>query len=179
MLSGLLENLHITAAVALAGMSALAYMIARFRRGRKQFTLIDCVTVVLLMAIVSGAAIPLLEAASRGAKESALLQNLHTLRSQIALYKIEHGGEPPLLYEGTLPQLTHATDGSGTPGPPGSKHPYGPYLPGTLLANPITGRTAVTETSTFPPTACSGNGGWLFHQESGQIAADLPEMLKR
>ena len=179
MLSGLLENLHITAAVALAGVTALGYMMARFRRGRKQFTLIDCITVVLLMAIVSGAAIPLLEAASRGAKESALLQNLHSLRSQIALYKIEHGGEPPLLYEGTLPQLTHATDGAGTPGTPGGKCPYGPYLPNGILVNPVTGRSVVTETNTFPPTACSGNGGWLFHQESGQIAADLPEMLKR
>lgn len=179
MLSGLFGNLHVAATIALAAACALAYTIARFRSGRKQFTLLDAATIVLLMVVVSGATIPLLEAASDGARESALLENLNTLRSQIALYKVEHGGEAPLLYQGKFPQLTHATDASGTPGQPGRQHPFGPYLPDGMLVNPITGRAVVTETSVFPPTASSGNGGWLFHQESGQIAADLPEMLDR
>ena len=179
MFSGLFDNLRVAATVALAAASALAYAIARFRSGRKQFTMLDAATIVLLMVVVSGATIPLLEAASDGARESALLQNLNTLRSQIALYKVEHGGESPLLYQGKLPQLTLATDASGAPGPPGRQHPHGPYLPDGMLVNPITGRAIITETAVFPPTASTDNGGWLFHQESGQIAADLPEMLDR
>ena len=170
-----LENLHIPLTVGMAAMVALGYITVRFRGGRKQFTLFDGAAVVLLMVIISGAAIPVLEAAAQGAKESALRQNLYTLRSQIALYKVEHGGESPVLYQGTFPQLLHATSAVGLPGEPDSRHPFGPYLPGGIPVNPITGRTVVTATDSFPPTAPSGHGGWLYHQESGQIAPDLAE----
>ena len=39
---------------------------------------------------------PLLEMASGRSKESTLLQNLRTFRSQIELYKVQHGDQPPM-----------------------------------------------------------------------------------
>ena len=174
-----IDNLPVSAAAVVAGLASLGYVVARLQLGQRRFTLLDAVTVVLLMAIVTAAAVPLLDAASYGAKQSALLQNLYTLRSQIALYKQEHGGDPPVLYQGTLPQLLQATDASGVPGPRGSQHPFGPYLPLGIPGNPLTNRSLVTPIDAFPPTAASSNGGWLFHQETGQIAIDLPDMLNR
>jgi len=172
-----LTNLPICAAGVVAGLVSLGYVAARFKLSGKHFTLFDAAVVVLLMAIVSAAAVPLIEGASDQAKQSVVLQNLYTIRSQIALYKMQHGGEPPVLYQGTLPQLLQATDASGIPGPRGSEHPWGPYLPMGIPPNTLTGRSTITLTDAFPPTAASGNGGWLFHQETGQISIDLPNML--
>jgi type II secretory pathway pseudopilin PulG len=176
---GDLVNLPIAATAVVAGVSSLAYLALRFRRGRRIFTLIDAAIMVLLMAIVSAAAVPLLEESVRHAKDSAALENLYALRSQIALYKVEHNGDAPLIYQGSLPQLLQATSADGVPGPPGGDKPCGPYFHSGIPPNPITGRAIVTLTDVFPPTAASGNGGWLFHQETGQIAIDMPEMLNR
>lgn len=173
------QNLPFSAAAVVAGLASLGYVAARFRLGRRHFTLFDAVAMVLIMAIVTAAAVPLLDAATEGAKETALLQNLSALRSQIARYTEEHDGMPPVLYEGTLPQLLQSTDIQGMPGPRGQKRPFGPYLPTGIPANPLTGRTIITATPTFPPEEASGNGGWLFHQESGQIAIDVQGMLNR
>lgn len=173
------QNLPIAATAVVAGLSSLAYLALRFRRGRHQFTLADAITMVLLMAIVSAAAVPLLEAAGGGAKESTVRENLYTLRSQIALYKVEHNGEPPMLYEGSFPQLLQATDAAGVPGLSGNDRPFGPYLHRGIPENPVTSRTVITASATFPPTTASGNGGWLYHQETGQITIDLPDMLNR
>jgi len=123
------------------------------------------------------ASLPIFEKASQQAKVTALLQNLRTLRSQIELYKAEHDGAAPLVYRGTLPQLTRATNAEGIPGQPGKKYPYGPYLRSGIPVNPITGQSIVMPTEAFPPEAPSGNGGWLYHEPSGQIAADLSEYL--
>jgi general secretion pathway protein G len=172
-------SLPIAATAVVAGLSSLAYLALRFRRGRRIFTLIDAVIMVLLMAIVSAAAVPLVEESVRHAKDSAVLENLYTLRSQIALYKVEHNGDPPILYQSSFPQLLQATNAEGIPGPPGNDRPCGPYLRNGIPPNPVTGRVMVTSTDVFPPTAASGNGGWLYHQETGQIAIDLPEMLNR
>ena len=110
-------------------------------------------------------------------KESTLLQNLRTFRSQIELYKLEHGGELPVAYQGSFPQLIRPTNAAGLPGKKGSKYPYGPYFRQGIPANPLTGRSIVTLTDDFPPTSPSGNGGWLYHQLTGQIVPDAADFL--
>ena len=154
-------------------------MLNHARSGKKEFTLVDAVILAIVVAIAGGIGIPLIEKASGRAGQSAVLQNLHTLRSQIELYKAEHGGKPPVLYENTFPQLIRATNARGIPGDPGSKYPYGPYLHEGVPVNSVTGRSIVTATDTFPPTAPSGNGGWIYHQKTGRIAIDLEEFLDK
>jgi general secretion pathway protein G len=170
-------NLCLPVAGALAAVAAFVYLISRFRSRRAELTFVDLFIVAVIVTIVGATAIPLVEAASRQIKTTTLRQNLHTLRSQIELYKTEHGGKAPLLFEGTFPQLTRATNSNGVPGPPGSKHPYGPYLRTGIPVNPITGRSIVSPTKTFPPTNPSGNGGWIYHQGGGHITADLAGFL--
>ena len=165
--------------LALAALAVLGHMIHRFRSGGAEFSIFDAVIVTLAVTILGASAIPLVETTSQQAKNSSLLQGLHTLRSQIELYKLEHGGKPPLLYEGSFPQLIRATDAAGTPGVSGKKFPHGPYLRRGVPMNPITGRSVVTATDIFPPTEPSGNGGWFYHQETGRIAPDLKGYLDR
>ncbi len=153
-------------------------MVRLFRREKGEFTLVDGLILVAVMVVVSGSAIPILEAVSRRAKVSAMLQSLRTFRAQIELYKLEHNGEPPLLYEGAFPQLTSATNRRGIPGRKGPNHPYGPYLQGGVPINPMTNGYLVTPTEVFPPLETTNNGGWLYHQPTGQIAADVDGYLQ-
>ncbi len=170
-------NLTMIVTVGVAALSSLVYLVVRFRGGQRRFTPIDATIMVLLMAIVSTAAVPLSRPSSP--KSTANLKNLFALRSQIALYKIDHDGKSPLCFQGALPQLLHATNAEGVPGPPGNDHPFGPYFHKELPGNPVTGKSVLTLTAVFPPVSASGSGGWLYHQASGQIAADSPDLLDR
>ena len=160
-------------------MAAIAFLIARARQRERDFNLLDSLLLVILMSIVTVGGVVLVEAASRGAKEMALSENLRLFRMQIEAYKLQHGGQLPLLYEGSFPQLTDATNYEGQPGKPGNRHPFGPYLTEGIPVNPITGRSYVSQTEKTPPEAPSGNGGWLYNQQTGQISVDLPEFLNR
>ena len=148
------------------------------RSGKTELTLLNAVILAVVIAIGGGIGIPLVEKVNKRIKRAALLQNLNVLRSQIELYKLEHGGETPVLYKNTFPQLTRATDAEGSPGEPGVNCPFGPYLRGGVPVNSITGCSIVVLTDTFPPTAATGNGGWVYHQATGRIAVDLEEFIE-
>lgn len=152
-------------------------MVGFYRREKGEFTLVDGLILVALMVAVTGTAVRILETFNHRAKVSATLQSLRVLRAQIELYKLEHNGNPPLLYEGAFPQLTSHTNQRGVPGEPGPAFPYGPYLRAGVPINPLTGGYMVTATDVFPPVTASGNGGWLYHQESGQIVPDVEGYL--
>ena len=83
------------------------------------------------------------------------------MRAQVELYKVQHGGTPPTLTSGSLPQLLSATDVDGATGQPGPTYPFGPYIVGDIPPNPITGDNTVTTLATIPPSSESGTGGWL------------------
>ena len=152
-------------------------MVSRIRNGKAELTAMNAVILAIIVAILGATAVPLVEKSSQQAKSTTLLQNLRTLRSQIELYKLEHNGRVPLLYEGTFPQLIRSTNVKGVPGPPGGKYPFGPYLSSGVPVNPMTGRSIITPADAFPPDEASGNGGWLYHQQTGRIAADVPQYL--
>jgi hypothetical protein len=44
--------------------------------------------------------------------------------------------------------------------------------------NPYTGLSVVRQVETFPPQTAS-NGGWVYHQATGRIAADLEQFLDK
>lgn len=143
---------------------------------RAGFTLIEVLIVVVLVAILAATMIPQLSSSATDAKESSLRADLKSLRTQIDMYKLDHNGQLPAIIGGALPQLTSATDANGNMGT-GAGFPYGPYILNGFPPNPITGLSAVTATTTFPPTAETGNGGWQYNSSSGQIAADVQNYL--
>src|SRR5205814_10229684 len=71
------------------------------RRGG--FTLIEILIVVIILGILAAIVIPQFSGASIQARTSNLQSTVQTLRSQVALYKLQHGD--------TLPDLT-ANSGS-------------------------------------------------------------------
>ena len=102
-----------------------------FKNDRNGFTLIELVVVVVIIAIIAAIAIPKMSRGSAGAADSAVAQDLATMRSALELYQTEHGGAYPSSTSAAtfLNQLTQYTDASGSAqATKDTTHIYGPYL---------------------------------------------------
>ena len=144
------------------------------RNRRTGFTLIEVLIVVVLMAVLAGTIIPQFAASTKDAKDSAIRFNLHSLRSQIEMYKVHHNNTPPT-GANNLDQLTKATDISGATGTPGPSYPYGPYIQQSLPTNPFTNSNKVTldtAASGTPTATGDSDAGWIYRASTGEIWAD-------
>jgi prepilin-type N-terminal cleavage/methylation domain-containing protein len=157
-------------------------MLANKRRGG--FTLIEVLIVVVIMAVLAATIIPQFSTSASDARESNMKFNLQSLRTQLELYKLHHGGSYPA---GTndLEQLTKATDATGavsTSGLPDATHPYGPYVSGgEMPAQPISGLNTVAldagAAGTTPTATAAPGGGWIYRAASGEIFIDHPDYV--
>jgi prepilin-type N-terminal cleavage/methylation domain-containing protein len=129
------------------------------------FTLVEILIVVVIMAVLAATIIPQFSDSAQDAKANTALFNLHTLRSQIELYKSQHDGKTP----DTLLLLTKETDRTGAEVAGG---PYGPYIH-EIPANPLKEPTVANleKAITAPPAAGSADNtaGWLYFKDKGQV----------
>ena len=133
----------------------------------KAFTLVEILIVVTILGILAAIVIPQFTAASDDARLSALSSDLQTVRSQIELYKVQHGDTLPTA--ALVNELTSKTDFSGAVGT-GVTHIYGPYLQ-KFPTNPyVTGGDSV-ETGTAAP-GVGPESGWYYNTTSGAFAPD-------
>ncbi|MBN8628046.1 MAG: prepilin-type N-terminal cleavage/methylation domain-containing protein [Planctomycetes bacterium] len=137
------------------------------------FTLVEVLIVVVIMAILAATIIPQFSDSTKDAKSNTSKFNLHTIRSQIELFKSQHDGKVPA----NLVDLTKKTNVSGVVGTT-TAFPYGPYLK-ELPENPFTGSAKVTAAAANPPTAAGGttDAGWLYHSATGGVWIDNAELL--
>jgi general secretion pathway protein G len=140
-------------------------------RARSAFTLVEVLIVVVIMAILAATIIPQFTDSTNDAKSSTSKFNLHTLRSQIELYKAHHNG---LLPGANLVELTQATDVDGVAA---AGAPYGPYMR-EIPDNPFNNSNEVTSVGVDPATAteCAGKG-WLYNATTGGIWIDHPPLV--
>lgn len=140
---------------------------------RGGFTLVEVLIVVVIMAILAATIIPQFSDSTKDAKNNTAKFNLHTIRSQIELFKSQHDGKVPT----DLNDLTKKTNAAGTVGTT-SAFPYGPYLQ-ELPPNPYTGFATIKAAAANPPTAASGatDAGWLYHAASGGVWVDHDDLL--
>ncbi|MCS7237846.1 MAG: type II secretion system GspH family protein [Thermoguttaceae bacterium] len=154
---------------------------AKKRWVRRALSLIEVLIVVVIMAILAAVVIPQFASSTEDARASALQFNLHTLRSQIELYKAQHFGRPPQLTNNDLPQLTSATNAQGEIGPPGPNYPYGPYIQQALPPNPYDGKNrvvAVANPGQVPTAPADAGGGWQYDPTTGAIYPNNPEFFR-
>ncbi len=140
-------------------------------RGRRAFALIELVIVTLMLATIAMIVMPQLLSASQNAKESSLLKDLRTIRSQIEVYRNEHNGRGPHLKEGGEMDPEHFIDRlTGRTFPGGQLATYGtcgPYLV-EWPENPFSPRgirgTIKFGWTSLPPR--DGTTGWYYDIDS-------------
>ncbi len=95
------------------------------------FTLVEILIVVIILGILAAIVIPQFTNASQDARESSLLSQLQTLRSQIELYKLQHKDKLPNLVnaDGILSVASDA---------------FGPYMQ-SAPTNPVNGLSNVVD----------------------------------
>lgn len=143
------------------------------KRSRAGFTLVEVLIVVVIMAILAAAIIPQFSNSSQDAKINTAKFNLHTLRAQIEMYKVQHGGVRP---SADLTELTTTTNAAGSKGT-GTSFPYGPYL-SEVPENPLTGSNTVRAATADPPTASGEtDAGWLYNATTGKVWIDHADYL--
>ncbi|MCE5276650.1 MAG: prepilin-type N-terminal cleavage/methylation domain-containing protein [Planctomycetaceae bacterium] len=133
-------------------------------RKQSAFTLVEILIVVVILGILAAIVIPQFTDAGNDARASALKSDLQTVRSQLALYKVQHLDSYPAAAT-FVTQMTTKTDSSGAAG-----GTLGAYLQ-TFPANPYNNLSTVEVES---GTAGLGNGshGWHFDTATGMFAAD-------
>jgi general secretion pathway protein G len=80
-------------------------------KAKSGFTLVEILIVVVILGILAAIVIPQFTNASTEAKESSLMSDLQSIRSQIQLYKVQHNDLIPgeILSGGTVTDATAAS----------------------------------------------------------------------
>jgi general secretion pathway protein G len=99
------------------------------RNKKNGFTLIEILIVVIILGILAAIVIPQFSSASSDARKASVQSTVQTLRSQVALYKLQHADTLPDLVTGWS-QLISKTDASGSTAAVTGPF-YGPYMQST------------------------------------------------
>ena len=152
-------------------------------QNRKGFTLIEILIVVIILGILAAIVIPQFTNASKEAKQSSLVTMVQSLRSQIALFKLQHNdmlpGAAPLkdtggsFTEATFwDQLTLFSKLDGTTAAAkntATGFVYGPYMQ-SIPANPLVtpANASKVNNAVFSATAAAGAGyGFIYDYNDG------------
>lgn len=162
----------------------------KMRKQVKGFTLVEILIVVIILGILAAIVIPQFTEASTSAKESSLTSNLQTLRSQVGLFKIQHGD---LLPGGTNiggvitdPATSAAielalTTQTGDDGQAGTKFgpymqavPENPFITDDTLALFEIGNAVAADTNGdgVLEGPATGNSHWYLNFDTGAIYAN-------
>jgi len=150
------------------------------RVGRRGFTLVEILIVVIILGILAAIVIPQFTNASNDARKSNLSSQLQTLRAQIELYKLQHKESVPKLITGgggmwnVFTEYTDITGAVSATGGPGTAYPYGPYYT-HLPANPLAPNGTATN---LVATAPDGASGWIYDEATGKIGASGTDPTK-
>jgi general secretion pathway protein G len=138
-------------------------------RKNKGFTLIEILIVVIILGILAAIVIPQFSNASTAAKTSSVTTTAQSLRSQIALFKLQHNDNLPAAGANFWTLMTTATDANGAAYTSGSSTsgPFGPYMQ-SIPANALNLRTDVIDVpgaqyGVANTTVC----GWAYDYSTG------------
>ena len=132
---------------------------------RRGFTLIEILIVVIILGILAAIVIPQFSSASTQARTSALQSTVQTLRSQIALYKLQHGDTLPDLTASSGQNWTLLTSTSTYSGTT-----VGPYMQ-AVPTNSLTNGSTV-KNGTFGGTAVTG-ADYVYDYNSGNGSGNI------
>ena len=119
--------------------------------GRRGFTLVELVIVVLITGIIAAVALPKMTASTTTAKNSSAKQSLAVIRDAIELYKTDTGAYPA--DAATLATLLK------------------PYLKGPFPSAPMGANagSATVAVGTDPVAVVTGGAGWAYNSANGDF----------
>jgi len=135
------------------------------QRDRRGFTLVEILIVVVILGILAAIVIPKFTNASEDAKRNSLTSSLHSLRSQIELFMLQHGDKPPALDGADWSELTGQTTYSS--------RPTGPYI-SVIPTNSVNGHSnilTVTTDQTSGAAVAGSNLGFVYNTSNGKLWA--------
>jgi general secretion pathway protein G len=128
---------------------------------RKGFTLVEILIVVIILGILAAIVIPQFTNASQDARRSALASTVQSVRSQVELYKLQHGDVLPDLVTSWTPFTSTSTFGGTTFGPYMQSAPENQLQGSSVVKNGTS--TAAGDTQGFVyDYGTAGNGTGKF-----------------
>lgn len=146
-------------------------------KAKSGFTLVEILIVVVILGILAAIVIPQFTNASQEAKESALVSDLQSVRSQIELYKIQHNGDAlPGAGSATFNQCMEGyTDKDGAVVAQGTAGALGKYME-KIPVNPFSTIDTVANPALLVRVGGAAAGAnthhWRFDSTTGQFQAD-------
>jgi len=137
---------------------------ARRKTRANGFTLIEILIVVIILGILAAIVIPQFSNATTNARTASLQSTVQTLRSQIALYKLQHGDALPNLVTDWTPFTLAAVY------PAGSTTSFGPYLP-SIPSNSLSGGFVVVDGTSA--AGFSGTADYVYDYASGAGSGNI------
>ncbi|EMI21476.1 secreted protein containing Prepilin-type cleavage/methylation [Rhodopirellula maiorica SM1] len=134
-------------------------MFKKRRWGRKGFTLVELVVVVLILGILAAVAAPRMFDTAGNARDNATRQSLVVIRDAIDLYKAQTG---------EYPELTSLTTD------------LKPYLQGAFPATQVgsdPGAGVVAGTS--PLSTATDAGGWIYDEATGEFCVNDTDYITK
>jgi len=147
----------------------------------RAFTLIQ----IVFLAVVAAVVVPTFtQAGIEEAYMDDLCNHLQLLRSQIELYKIQHGDHPPMraadgtiVFDVQFKQMLYCTDIDGNVKPKEPRtdrdaiYTFGPYLK-RVPANPFNKSRTIVRARSRDDVPVKGNAGWVYVPETADIYAN-------
>jgi general secretion pathway protein G len=144
----------------------------RKNQRRNAFTLIEVLIVVIIMAVLAATIIPQFSQSTDDAMDSSVSFNLHTMQTQIEMYRFQHNGNWPE-FANIVAQLTAATNVSG--GATGDTR-FGPYMQ-EVPANPFN-QSNVVVAGDGSALVGGGVAGWQYDATTGRVSANNSEAFE-
>jgi len=150
-------------------------------RATRGFTLVEILIVVVILGILAAIVIPQFTEASTEARESSLVSDLQSLRSQIELYKAQHLDVPPAQDADPCTftaQMMYTSDKLGAMSAPATRirsttWPLGPYME-RIPENPFAadGDPLLRIVTAEGDLGGTGAAHWVYCNVTGEVYAD-------
>jgi general secretion pathway protein G len=156
--------------------------LARFKQGGGGFSLIEILVVVVILGVLGAIVLPKFSDASNITRENTLKDDLRYVRTQIIVFKAQHGNTAPGYPVGKtsaspteqdfLLQLTNYTDEFCNIVKQNAPQRLGPYLK-KMPVNPLNGLCTiliVPNGSSMPPGGLPDNStGWIYKPQTLEL----------